>query len=474
MRIVVGSLQQESNTLTALPSTRGDFTVFKGVEMLSRVSVSEYFLSCGAELVPTLYANAVPGGRLREADFLGLAGELVSLIPTSRVDGIWLYLHGALEVENLGSGELALLRLVRERCGFGIPIALALDFHANNTRELMELVNVVAGYRTVPHRDMEETELRAATMLVNCIENRLLPRPQMCRADVVVPGDCVLTDESPLREIMEEAASLELQQGMLACNVFNGQPWVDAPNMGPSMVCVHETDESVAKAAARQLAKRFFDVRREFRFTVEACEPGEALDRAWAERERPVFVTDSGDNTTAGSAGDNAGLLKLMQDKGMTEVLLGGITDEPAVLKCMEAGLGDLLEFQLGGSIEASSQVTRISGLLVYKGDIEGWYGENAGPCAVLRSGGIDVIITAKRSALTKPRIFEGLGLKLDDYRFVVVKLGYLFPDLAKVAKHSFLALTRGGSTERLQDMGMRHIRRPMFPLDDGFEPSFE
>ncbi|MEI6387433.1 MAG: M81 family metallopeptidase, partial [Spirochaetota bacterium] len=166
MRIVVGSLQQESNTLTSRPSTRGDFTVFKGVEMLPRVSVSEYFLSCGAELVPTLYANAVPGGRLREADFLGLAEELVSLIPTSRVDGIWLYLHGALEVENLGSGELALLRLVRERCGFGIPIALALDFHANNTGELMKLVNIVVGYRTVPHRDMEETELRAARMLV--------------------------------------------------------------------------------------------------------------------------------------------------------------------------------------------------------------------------------------------------------------------------------------------------------------------
>jgi microcystin degradation protein MlrC len=473
MKIVVGSFQQESNTLTSRMSSRENFTVYSGELMLPHISVTEYFSSLGAELIPTLYATAVPGGRLREADFLGLAGELVSMIPQRGVDGVWLYLHGALEVENIGSGELALLRMVREKIGFKVPIALALDFHANNTQHLMRLVNIVVGYRTVPHRDMRETELRAAELLVRCIKGRLLPQPQMSRANVAVPGDCVLTDEPPLRDIMAEAAALEKQSGMLVCNVFNGQPWVDAPNMGPSMVCVHEWDENAAKAAATLLAKRFFDARHNFRFSIDAYEPSEALDRAWAERVQPVFVTDSGDNITAGSAGDNAYLLKLLQEKAMKGVLLGGLTDEPAVRQCYEARLGDLLELNLGGTIEPTSTRTDISGRLLFKGDIEGWYGENAGPCAVLRCAGIDVIITARRCALTKPRIFEGLGLRLDEYRFVVVKLGYLYPELAKVAKRTVLAFTTGGSTERLQDMGMKHIHRPMFPLDDDFEPDF-
>jgi microcystin degradation protein MlrC len=473
MRIVAGSLQQESNTLTSRMSSRGDFVVHRGEPMLSHISVTQYFSSRGTELIPTLHASAVPGGRLREADFLGLAGELVSMIPRDGVDGIWLYLHGAMEVEHIGSGELALLRMVREKVGFNVPIALALDFHANNTHELMSLVNVVVGYRTVPHRDMRETELRAAELLVHCIEHRQLPKPQMCRANVVVPGDCVLTDEFPLREIMEEAVVLEKQDGMLVCNVFNGQPWVDAPNMGPSMVCVHERDENAAKEAARQLARHFFAARHDFRFSVGAYEPGEALERAWSEQEQPVFVSDSGDNTTAGSSGDNAYLLKLLQEKAMKGVLVGGLTDEPAVRKCHAARLGDLLQLDLGGTIEPASTRTSIRGRLFFKGDIEGWYGENAGPCAVLRCDGIDVIVTARRCALTKPRIFEGLGLKLDEYRFVVVKLGYLYPELEKVAKRAFLAFTIGGSTERLQDMGMRRIRRPMFPLDDNFEPDF-
>ena len=455
-------------------SVREDFAIHKGEQMLPHISVTGYFSSLGAELIPTLYANAVPGGRLREADFLSIAGELVSMIPESGMDGIWLYLHGALEVENIGSGELALLRMIREKISFKVPIALALDFHANNTFELMQLVNIVAGYRTAPHRDMQETELRAAKLLMHCIERRLLPRPQMSRADVVVPGDCVLTDESPLREIMAEAVALEKVPGMLVCNVFNGQPWVDAPNMGPSMVCVHEWDEDAAKAAANRLAKLFYDARHKFKFAIDACEPEEALERAFSQQVRPVFVTDSGDNTTAGSAGDNAFILRLMQEKGMKNVLLGGLTDEPAVHRCHKAKLGDLLELDLGGTLEPASTMTHVRGRLLFKGDIEGWYGENAGSCAVLRSEGIDIVLTAKRCALTKPRIFEGLNLKLDDYRFVVVKLGYLYPELAKAAKHAILAFTTGGSTERLQDMGMKRIRRPMFPLDDGFQVSLD
>jgi len=473
MRIVVGSLQQESNTLTSRKSTYSDFTIHRGNDMLCDISVTEYFSSEDVTLIPTLYANAVPGGALRKSDFQQLARELVSGIPSDNIDGIWLYLHGALEVENVGSGELALLQMVRRKVGNSIPISLALDFHANNTRELMYLVNMVAGYRTVPHRDMAETEVRAAKLLIYCIRNKLLPRPQMARVPVVVPGDSVLTDELPLRTIMEEAAYLEQQDGMLVCNVFNGQPWVDAPNMGPSIICVHTSEEKLAAEAAVRLATLFFDLRKDFKFSIEACEPEEALNQAYGEENRPVFVTDSGDNTTAGSAGDNAFLLRMLQEKGMKGVLLAGITDRPAVEICHSAEIGCILDIEVGGTIEPESVRTRIKGELIYKGDIEGWYGENAGPCAILRCDGNDVILTANRCALIKRSIFTRLGMSLDAYRFIVLKQGYLYPELANISKRSILAFTKGGSTERLQDMGMKHIQRPVYPLDDGFEPLF-
>ena len=42
-------------------------------------------------------------------------------------------------------------------------------------------------------------------------------------------------------------------------------------------------------------------------------------------------------------------------------------------------------------------------------------------------------------------------------------------PELAEEAERSILAFTPGASTERLQDMHMQNIRRPMYPLDDNF-----
>ena len=474
MRIVVGSFQQESNTLVTRKSTIEDFNIFYGEEMLSHIAASNYFSSLGFEMIPTLYAHALPGGCLCEKDFWSIAEDLVSRMPSQGIDGIWLYLHGALEVENVGSGELALMRMVRQKVGYQLPIALALDFHANNTFELMKLVNVIVGYRTAPHRDMLETEIRAANLLVQCCMSHIFPEPQMTRVNVVVPGDCVLTDESPLREIMAEASALEKTPGMLICNVFNGQPWVDSPNMGPSMVCIHERDIALAKAASQRLAQMFFEARHAFKFSVDAYEPDEAVERAWAENRRPVFVTDSGDNTTAGSSGDNAFLLKLVQEKHMRDVLIGGITDASAVENCLNSSIRQPVEFDVGGSIEPSSVKTHICGELLYKGDVEGWYGENAGLCIVVRSEDIDVIITARRCAFTRPRIFEKLGLDIASYRFVVVKLGYLYPDLEKIAARTILAFTCGSSTERLQDMHMKRIRRPIFPLDDNFSPAFE
>ncbi len=247
MRIVVGSFQQESNTLVSRKSGREDFDIFRGEEMLSHISVTDYFASMEAEIVPTLYAHAVPGGCLRETDFLAIARDLISCIPSQDIDGIWLYLHGALEVENLGSGELALMRMIRRKVGDDVPIALALDFHANNTAGLMKLVNVIAGYRTVPHRDMEETELRAAKLLVRCIEGHFLPEPQMARANVVAPGDCVLTDEPHSRNNSRGRRASRNAPGCSSATCST-PAWVDSPNMGPSMVCIHERDKAAAKA----------------------------------------------------------------------------------------------------------------------------------------------------------------------------------------------------------------------------------
>jgi microcystin degradation protein MlrC len=201
---------------------------------------------------------------------------------------------------------------------------------------------------------------------------------------------------------------------------------------------------------------------------IEAVDAQEAVKRAMAA-DTQVFITDSGDNTTAGAAGDNAYMLNALLRAGVKDTLLAGIMDKDAVAKCYAANIGDMLTLTVGGSLSDASEKATITGRLVRRGDILGYTGGNAGAAATLDCGGVTVVVTENRAAFTRAAIFESAGLDISKYRIIVIKLGYLFPELAKIAPRAILALTPGSSTENLTDMGHKNIHRPMYPLDDNF-----
>ena len=53
-------------------------------------------------------------------------------------------------------------------------------------------------------------------------------------------------------------------------------------------------------AVAEEVATRYWNAREAFRFNVPSGDLAECLDRALAHAERPVVLSDSGDNPTAG------------------------------------------------------------------------------------------------------------------------------------------------------------------------------
>lgn len=469
MRIAIGSLQCEGNSLTPVYTRFEDFDYAKGEAMYRKIQVMDYLAQKDVQVIPTIYAHALPGGAVVKEDYLRLVDEIVDGIPTD-VDGVWLYLHGAMCVREIGSGEAYLLKKIRKKIGFQIPISVAMDFHADNSDEIVSLANCVTGFRTAPHQDHRETQLRAMRMLFACMEKKILPQPVIARANVVICGDAVQTALEPLKSIMAAAEEMERTiPGMMCVQVFNGQPWIDEPYMGPNFVVTHESDQKIAMECAEKLAKMFYDARYDFRFLIEALEPEEAIRRAMEAEESQVFLSDSGDNTTAGAAGDNAFMLNRLQKLGAKNVLLAGIMDADACDACYRAALGDTLTLTVGGSLAADSETATITGRLIHRGDILSYHGDNGGPSATLDCGDITVVITRNRAAMCRPDIFQSIDLDYRPFKIVVVKLGYLFPELAEQAQRAILAFTPGASTERLEDMHMKNIRRPMFPLDDNF-----
>lgn len=86
-----------------------------------------------------------------------------------------------------------------------------------------------------------------------------------------------------------------------------------------------------------------------------------------------------------------------------------------------------------------------------------------------MRVGGLSVVLTERRMQFHSLESYARLGLHPVEAAIdlVVVKMGYLEPDLHAVANGWLLALTPGGVDQDLQRLPYRRIRRPMFPLDD-------
>lgn len=468
MKIAIGAMLCEGNSLTPVKTKFEDFDYARGMDMLAKVAVENMLREMGCEILPTVYAHALPGGAVIKKDFLRLCREITEPL-TDDLDGIWLYLHGAMCVEEIGSAEEYLLMEIRKKVGYDIPISVAMDFHADNSDAILKLCNCVTGYRTAPHCDREETERRAMSRLFYCIDKGILPKPQIARANVIICGDAVQTSLEPMKGIMDMAAELEKLPGMIDVSVFNGQPWIDEPYNGPNIIVTHENDNKLALECAEKIARRFYDVRYDFEFLIEAVDPDEAIRLAMEAKEDNVFISDSGDNTTAGAAGDNAYMLNRIIASGAKNVLLAGIMDSEACDKCYSADIGDVLTLNVGGSLAPDSESAQITGKLIHRGDILSYNYSNAGPSATLDCGNVTVVITRNRASLCRPDIFRSIDLDYKKYSIVVVKLGYLFPELAAEADRAILAFTPGASTERLQDMNLKKIRRPMYPLDDNF-----
>lgn len=80
------------------------------------------------------------------------------------------------------------------------------------------------------------------------------------------------------------------------------------------------------------------------------------------------------------------------------------------------------------------------------------------------------VIIADDRRAYTRLQQFKDLGLDPPAFSIVVVKLGYLFPELRDVAPRHIMALSPGFSNEAIKELPFHNVQRPIYPIDRNFD----
>ena len=87
--------------------------------------------------------------------------------------------------------------------------------------------------------------------------------------------------------------------------------------------------------------------------------------------------------------------------------------------------------------------------------------------CAIVKVQNITIVISKRRKPFHYLSDFNNLRLKLQDYRVLVVKSGYLSPDLQGLSCPSFMALSNGAVNQDLKNIENRHRKRPTFPFQE-------
>ena len=176
MKIIVASFQCESNSRARLHPKASDFEYFKGEDIFKKLAVKEIFEANGFEVIPSIYAVALPAATVERDIYELYADQILDTVRANPdADGVYIFFHGSMHVEEIGSGELYLLKEIRKIVSPDCLISISLDAHANITDELSEYANIVSGFKTVPHVDHTECQERAANALCYCLKNGIKP-----------------------------------------------------------------------------------------------------------------------------------------------------------------------------------------------------------------------------------------------------------------------------------------------------------
>ena len=459
MKILVASFQCESNSKAKLHPQKSDFEYFKGEDIFKKLVVKEIFEKEGFEVVPSVYAVALPSATVELDTYNYYANQILDDVRANPdVAGVYIFFHGSMEVEEIGSGELYLLKKIREIVSKDCLIALSLDAHANITDELPVYANIISGFKTVPHIDQKECQQRAANALCYCLKNKITPQAYMCRVPFLLKNDTLQTAYEPLKSLIEETLELEKEEDIFTANLFLGHCWIDAPNTSAATV-VCATSKEKAEKIAKDLANKLWATRRDYKFLCEAELPEECVKRAIEGKEKRIFITDSGDNTTAGAEGDTLGLLALLvKAKPMKKTCVAGITNQEIVEEFWSKKDGTEITLPI---LEGAKAIVKSHG------EILGWTKEIIGRSLTVSIGNVDAVFTELRSAFIEKGNFDKANVDLLGYEIVVVKLGYLFTELKPYADRELFALSDGASCVELARLNLKRIIRPMFPLED-------
>ena len=105
MKVLIGQFVTESNANVIDKCRIVDYDIAFGEELIDKMQIREVFAKENVEIIPSIYANAGAAGVVERITFDYIENSMLNTIKEHfhEIDGIYLMLHGASEVDGLGS-----------------------------------------------------------------------------------------------------------------------------------------------------------------------------------------------------------------------------------------------------------------------------------------------------------------------------------------------------------------------------------
>lgn len=473
LRIAIAGLAIESSTFSPAVSHEDAFRARYGDSVFSYYPffAADSGIIDRAVWLPTLRGHAMPGGIVSREAYESLVSKtLDSLKAKLPLDALFFDVHGAMSVQGLDDPEGDFLVRIRELVGTDVLISTSMDLHGSVSPRLAQNTDLITCYRLAPHEDAIESKKRAVTNLLDRLENgkgkpaykAWIPVP------ILLPGEKTSTRIEPGKSLYAQIPEVIEKDKVIDASIWMSYPWADEPRNHGVVVAYGDDKEAVGKAAEK-LAAHFWNVRKEFDFVAPTVYLDEALEKALASDKKPFIISDMGDNPTAGGAGDVTWTLQEilkrpeLKSPRAKSLIYASIPGEEFVKKAKEIGVGGKIDATAGAAVDNRfAPPVRITGTItaIHEGH------PNAKTEVVVRNGNTSVIVTERRMAYHYEKDFTKLGLNPRETDILVVKIGYLVPELYDMRADWLMALTPGGVDQDLLRLDYKRINRPIYPLD--------
>jgi microcystin degradation protein MlrC len=429
--------------------------------------------------LPLLATGAGASGPVEQAVFEEVVARITSgLRAALPVDGVFLALHGAATATEEPDPDGVLLAAVRAVVGRDVPVIATLDLHANVSRKMVDEASVLISYRTNPHVDMIERGMDAA-FAMRAMLGGMQPKAAFVKLPMITPAVSMNTDQGPYADIIAYGQSL-IDHTILDVSVVANFSLGDTPKNGLSVIVTAKGDRARAEAVANDVAAKLWSMRERFRITLTPLETAVAMAKqAGADPSRQALLfADVADNPGGGGRGNTSYILRAFHSAGVEGALFGIHNDPPLAAEAHERGIGARFTARFNRAephpmsepFEAEAVVEALSdGEFVGRRGIYAGRRVSLGKTALLRLGGIRLIVVTHRRQFAEPAMAEHLGVDLRAVRSLVVKsrghfrAGFddIFPRAAIVEVD-----VPGLTSVVLERVPYRNIPRPIWPLD--------